>query len=72
MGWILGPLVGGMLIFSGEGAPSSISDLMKRVYAEWLPTAGYEWGNAPDIEVYLDDNPIHMHYQVWLPVAAKQ
>ncbi len=58
-------------IFPGEGLPSSIQDLMKHIYAEWLPASGYEWANAPDIEVYLDDNPEHMKYEVWLPVIQK-
>ncbi len=58
-------------VFSGSGAPSSIQDLQKRIYAEWLPSSGYEWANAPDIEVYLDDNPTHMNYEVWLPVVKK-
>jgi AraC family transcriptional regulator len=58
-------------IFPGEGLPSSIQDLQKRIFAEWLPASGYEWDNAPDIEVYLDDNPTHMKYEVWLPVVKK-
>jgi AraC family transcriptional regulator len=58
-------------IFSGAGTPSSIGDLQKRIYAEWLPSSGYEWANAPDIEVYLDDNPQYMKYEVWLPVVKK-
>ncbi len=58
-------------VFPGEGLPSSIADLQKRIYAEWLPSSGYEWDNAPDIEVYLDDNPTHMKYEVWLPVVKK-
>ncbi len=58
-------------VFSGSGLPSSIQDLQKRIYAEWLPASGYEWANAPDIEVYLDDNPADMQYEVWLPVVKK-
>ncbi len=58
-------------VFPGEGAPSSIQDLMRRIYAEWLPASGYEWADGPDIEVYLDDNPVHMHYEVWLPITKK-
>jgi AraC family transcriptional regulator len=58
-------------VFPGEGLPSSIQDLQKRIYAEWLPASGYEWDYAPDIEVYLDDNPAHMKYEVWLPVVKK-
>ncbi len=58
-------------IFSGSGLPKSIQDLQKRIYSEWLPTSGYEWDNAPDIEVYLDDSPTNMKYEVWLPVVKK-
>jgi AraC family transcriptional regulator len=58
-------------VFPGEGLPSSIQDLQKRIYAEWLPASGYEWDYAPDIEVYLDNNPMHMKYEVWLPVVKK-
>jgi AraC family transcriptional regulator len=58
-------------IFPGSGLPSSIQDLMRRIYAEWLPTSGYEWANSPDIEVYLDNNPTNMKYEVWLPVVKK-
>ena len=55
-------------IFPDSGAPASIQGLMERIYSEWLPASGYEWAEAPDIEVYLDDNPVNMHYEVWLPV----
>ncbi len=58
-------------IFPGSGLPSSIQGLMERIYSEWLPASGYEWAEAPDIEVYLDDNPVNMHYEVWLPVVKK-
>ncbi len=58
-------------VFSGAGAPTSIQDLQKRIFSEWLPTSGYEWANAPDIEVYLDNNPTNMKYEVWLPITKK-
>ena len=58
-------------VFPGSGEPKSIQSLMERIYSEWLPTSGYEWANAPDIEVYLDDNPVNMHYEVWLPIEKK-
>lgn len=35
---------------------------------EWLPTSGYEYVNAPDIEVYLNADPEHTKYEVWIPV----
>jgi AraC family transcriptional regulator len=58
-------------IFPGSGSPGSIQELQKRIFSEWLPTSGYEWANSPDIEVYLDDNPSNMKYEVWLPVVKK-
>ena len=58
-------------IFSGEGTGISIQELEKRIFTEWLPTSGYEYGNAADIEVYLDPNPQNTKYEVWMPVVKK-
>ena len=58
-------------IFLGSGTPSSIHDLQKRIFSEWLPTSGYEWAHAPDVEVYLDQDPTNMKYEVWMPVMKK-
>ena len=58
-------------IFSSEGTGISIQELEKRIFTEWLPTSGYEYGNAADIEVYLDPNPQNTKYEVWMPVVKK-
>ena len=58
-------------IFPGSGSPESIADLQKRIFSEWLPTSGYEWAHAPDAEVYLNDDPVNMKYEVWMPVIKK-
>lgn len=58
-------------IFSGEGTGMSIQELEKRIFTEWLPTSGYEYGNAADIEVYLDPDPQNTKYEVWMPVVKK-
>ncbi|MDF2838970.1 MAG: transcriptional regulator AraC family [Evtepia sp.] len=58
-------------VFSGEGSGISIQDLEKRIVTEWLPTSGYEYGAAPDVEVYLDPNPANTRYEVWIPVVKK-
>ena len=39
---------------------------------EWLPTSGYEYANAPDIEVYLNPDPADAKYEVWVPVVKRQ
>ena len=39
---------------------------------EWLPTSGYEYGNAPDIEVYLNSDPENPQYEVWISVSKKE
>jgi len=59
-------------IFSGCGNQEDIQSLQIRIVSEWLPTSGYEWANAPDIELYLSDNPHNMQFEVWLPVVRKQ
>lgn len=59
-------------IFSGAGSGRSIQELEKRILTEWLPTSGYEYGDAPDIEVYSNADPEHAIYEVWIPVVKKQ
>lgn len=60
-------------VFYGEGSmPYSIQELEKRIVTEWLPTSGYEYGSAPDIEVYLNADPQNSKYEVWIPVIKKE
>lgn len=54
-------------IFSGIGTGISIQELERRIITEWLPTSGYEYDNAPDMEVYLNPDPNNMQYEVWIP-----
>lgn len=56
-------------IFSGTGTNLSVQDLEQRIVTEWLPTSGYEYANAPDIEVYLNPDPQNSQYEVWIPVV---
>lgn len=58
-------------IFEGEGTNASIQELERRIVMEWLPTSGYEYANAPDIEVYLRPDPQNAKYEVWIPVIRK-
>lgn len=58
-------------IFSGGGTGQSIQELEKRIVTEWIPTSGYEYANAPDIEVYLNPDPQNTKYEVWIPVIKK-
>lgn len=59
-------------IFAGKGTNQSIQELERRIVTEWLPTSGYEYGNAPDIEVYINPDPQNAQYEVWIPVVKKQ
>lgn len=59
-------------VFSGTGTSQSIQELEQRVVTEWLPTSGYEYANAPDIEVYLNPDPQNAQYEVWIPVVRKE
>lgn len=49
--------------------PRAMQDLQRRVISEWLPSSGYEYAEAPDIEVYSEDN---RHNEVWLPIVRKK
>ena len=59
-------------IFPGEGTNQSIQELERRIVTEWLPTSGYEYGDGPDVEVYLNPDPQNAKYEVWIPVVKKQ
>lgn len=58
-------------IFPGSGAGQSIQELERAIVTDWLPTSGYEYVNGPDVEVYLNADPVNMSYEVWIPVARK-
>lgn len=58
-------------IFPGAGTNRSIQELEHRIVTEWLPTSGYEYGNAPDIEVYLNPDPQDAKFEVWIPVNKR-
>lgn len=58
-------------VFPGSGTDQSIQELERRIVTEWLPTSGYEYGSAPDIEVYLNPDPQNAQYEVWIPVRKK-
>ena len=55
-------------IFPGSGTNRSIQELERRIITEWLPTSGYEYADAPDIEVYLNADPQNARFEVWIPV----
>ena len=62
-------------IFESIGAmPTAIQELQKRIVTEWLPTSGYEYANAPDIEVYFDGDQQADDYkcEVWFPITKKE
>ncbi len=59
-------------IFSGRGTNRSLQELERRIITEWLPTSGYEYADAPDIEVYLNPDPQNAEYEVWIPVSKKK
>ncbi len=58
-------------VFPGSGTNQSIQELERRIVTEWLPTSGYEYGSAPDVEVYLNPDPQNAQYEVWIPVVRK-
>ncbi len=59
-------------VFPGSGTNQSIQELERRIVTEWLPTSGYEYGNAPDVEVYLNPDPENAQFEVWIPVVKRQ
>lgn len=59
-------------VFPGAGTNISLQELEQRIITEWLPGSGYEYANAPDIEVYLNPDPQNAQYEVWIPVTKRK
>lgn len=59
-------------IFPGSGTNISLQELEQRIITEWLPGSGYEYADAPDIEVYLNPDPQNAQYEVWIPVTKRE
>jgi len=53
--------------------PTAIQEMQKRIISEWLPTSGYEYADAPDIELYPEGDTTSPAYrtEIWLPVTKK-
>lgn len=61
-------------VFECVGAmPDAMQNLQKRIVAEWLPSSGYEYANAPDIEIYFEGEQTSADYkcEAWLPIIKK-
>lgn len=59
-------------VFTGSGTNTSLQELERRVITEWLPFSGFEYGNAPDIEHYIQANPNNAEYEYWLSIKPKK
>ena len=59
-------------VFRGEGTNISIQELEKRVLTEWFPTSGFEYAEAPEIEVYYSPDPHNAVFELWVPVLPKK
>lgn len=58
-------------VFAGSGTNTSLQEMEQKIFSEWLPASGYEYGKAPDIEVYLNMDPEDTQYEIWIPVIQK-
>ncbi|MEO3944280.1 GyrI-like domain-containing protein [Gorillibacterium sp. CAU 1737] len=53
--------------------PHAMQELQKRIITEWLPSSGFEYADAPDLELYApgDSSAPDYRTEVWLPVIPK-
>ena len=58
-------------VFYDEGPVIKMQELETRIVTEWLPTSGYEYANAPEIELYLNPDPEQAKYEIWVPIVRK-
>ena len=48
-----------------------MQELETKIVTEWLPTIGYEYAEAPEIELYLNPDLAQTQYEIWLPIVRK-
>lgn len=58
-------------VFYEEGPLINIREFETRILTEWLPTSGYEYANAPEIELYFNPDPQNARYEIWIPIVEK-
>lgn len=53
--------------------PDAMQSLQHRIFAEWLPSSGYEWAPKSDLEVYFGPRMTAEDYksQVWIPIEKR-
>jgi CubicO group peptidase (beta-lactamase class C family)/predicted transcriptional regulator YdeE len=54
-------------VFHSNGR--SIGLTYNYIFGEWLPATSYQKGDAPTLEVYLQDES-GVDYQIWMPIAG--
>ena len=50
---------------------AAMKELFDRAYQEWLPSSGYEWASAPDMELYYTAEDGKYFEECWIPVIKK-
>jgi len=52
----------------------NLQEVTKKIFSEWFPSTGYEHAPAPELEVYLPENPVTkvMPCQIWIPIIKKK
>ena len=58
-------------VFYQEGPLMKVQELETRIVMEWLPTSGYEYANAPEIELYFNSDPDNARFEIWLPIVRQ-
>ena len=55
-----------------SGTITQGQDLWKRVFTEWFPTSGYEYGEGPDFEMFhsVDGDKDLRFVEAWVPIVA--
>ena len=52
--------------------PTAIQKMQERIMTEWFPNSGYQYADAPDIEVYTDGDQNAEDYICWIWVPVKK
>lgn len=60
-------------VFECKGPmPHAIQKMQQRIMTEWFPNSGYQYADAPDIELYGNDDPSSEEHVCWIWVPVRK
>lgn len=58
-------------IFEGRNVHGTMAKMFQDIMVDWLPNSGFTYAGGPDLEIYLEPDPVQGKYEIWIPVTKE-